>query len=279
MIEQERLGVVEWGGVGGALEDGESLEECARREAREESGLTIRLERLIRVSEFWNDGHLTGVGFLFLGAPDPWPQEVRLAPFDGITRLLSYRWCTRDEVDTLPRWRYDITHTAWPPDIEVPRIDRIDATPTVRIRRGRPDEAEPLTDLARRAKAHWGYDAGFMARASAEIAISAAAVVDHEVWVLEDASGRVIGFHRVITGDPAILEDLWVEPSAIGQGHGRLLWEHAVAVGRAAGATAIELDADPNAVGFYERMGAVCVGETPSTITPGRTVPRMRLEL
>ena len=31
------------------------------------------------------------------------------------------------------------------------------------IRRARPDEADALTALATRAKAHWGYDAEFMA--------------------------------------------------------------------------------------------------------------------
>jgi hypothetical protein len=41
----------------------------------------------------------------------------------------------------------------------------------------------------------------------------------------------------------------------------------------------MELDADPNAVGFYERMGAEVVGETPSRIMPDRTLPRMRVTL
>ena len=146
------------------------------------------------------------------------------------------------------------------------------------IRRARPDEADALTALATRAKAHWGYDAEFMARVIDAMTISAADIEAHQVWLLEDASGRVVGFHRVIPGDPAEVEDMWVEPDAMGHGHGRRLFEHAVAIARSLGASALELDADPNAAGFYERMGMERIGETPSTLIPGRALPRMRNE-
>lgn len=147
-----------------------------------------------------------------------------------------------------------------------------------RIRSARPEEAEQLSGLARRSKAHWGYDAEFLRRVTAELTIMPLAIAEHEVWVLE-ADGRVIGFHRVIPGDPAVLEDLWLEPEAIGGGHGRRLWEHAIGVARAGGASAMELDAEPNAMGFYERMGAVRVGVTASSVIPGRELPRMRVPL
>jgi hypothetical protein len=50
-------------------------------------------------------------------------------------------------------------------------------------------------------------------------------------------------------------------------------------VARACGASAMELDAEPNAMGFYRRMGAVRVGVTASTVVPGRELPRMRVPL
>ena len=136
-----------------------------------------------------------------------------------------------------------------------------------RIRRARPGEAGQLSGLARRSKAYWGYAAEFLERVAAELTIPPRAIAEHQVWVLE-ADGRVIGFHRVIPGEPAI-----------GAGHGRRLWEHAVEVARACGASAMELDAEPNAMGFYRRMGAVRVGVTASTVIPGRELPRMRAPL
>ena len=147
-----------------------------------------------------------------------------------------------------------------------------------RIRRARPDEADALTRLATRAKAHWGYEAGFMELVGDAMSLSEEDVEADEVWVLEDESGRPVGFHRVIRGDPAEIEDMWVEPDAMRSGHGRRLFEHAITVATAGGATAVELDADPNAQGFYERMGMRRIGETSSSLVPGRTLPRMRIE-
>jgi len=146
-----------------------------------------------------------------------------------------------------------------------------------RIRRAHRDEADALSALAFRSKAHWGYDADFLDRVRGAMTLHPEDVDRHEVWLAESADRTPIGYHRVIPGDPAELEDLWVEPSAIGAGVGRRLFEHAVEVARRGGATALEIDADPNAVGFYERMGAVRIGESPSTLIPGRALPRMRL--
>jgi len=127
MLEQERSGRIEWEGPGGALDGNESPSDCAVRETAEESGLKVRVERLLRVSEYWEGGQFVGIGFLFLTRPDPWPQEVQLLARDGLTRFLSYRWCTRAEVAQLePRWLYDITRSAWPPEITTPIFDRLD---------------------------------------------------------------------------------------------------------------------------------------------------------
>ena len=146
-----------------------------------------------------------------------------------------------------------------------------------RIRRARPDEADALSALAARSKAHWGYDTDFLERVRDAMTLRPEDVDHHEVWVLESTDGTPIGYHRVIPGEPAELEDLWVEPSSIGSGAGRRLFEHAVAVARGSSAAALEIDADPNAVGFYERMGALLIGETPSTLIPGRKLPRLRI--
>ena len=127
MLEQERAGRIEWEGPGGALEGDESPADCAVRETAEECGLIVRADRVLRVSEYWEHGRFVGIGFQYLAHPEPWPQEVRLQPQDGLTRFLSYRWCTRDEIDALEdRWRCDITRLAWPPDIQEPIFDRLD---------------------------------------------------------------------------------------------------------------------------------------------------------
>jgi GNAT superfamily N-acetyltransferase len=95
-----------------------------------------------------------------------------------------------------------------------------------------------------------------------------------------EADGTRIGWHRVrFDGDRAELEDLWVEPAFIGHGHGRTLFEHAVAVARRGGANRLEWDAEPFATGFYTIMGGREFARSPSAVVPGRTLPRMRLRL
>jgi 8-oxo-dGTP pyrophosphatase MutT (NUDIX family) len=91
IVQQEHDGIIDWGFNGGALEAGETIEECAVREAYEELGLRVRLLRLISLAQVIEDGGLKGVGFTFLAQPDPWPQEIRLGQ-EGETRFLTYRW-------------------------------------------------------------------------------------------------------------------------------------------------------------------------------------------
>ena len=148
-----------------------------------------------------------------------------------------------------------------------------------RIRRARPDEAGTLTALSRRSKAHWEYPPELMARFVEELVLTADEIREHDVWILESDSGTPLGYHRTTPGEPAILQELWIEPAAIGAGRGRRLLEHAIAIARSAGASAIELDADPNALPFYERMGGRVIGHTPSVAVAGRTLPRVRMDL
>ena len=150
-------------------------------------------------------------------------------------------------------------------------------TPT--IRRARPEEAPALRTLAHRSKAHWPYTADFLAAVESMLQLDPQDVSDHEVWVLEHGA-TVVGWHRVtLHGERAELEDLWVEPAAIGTGLGRLLFEHAVSVAERAGAGRLEWDADPYAEGFYQAMGGEEIGRSPSAAEEGRTLPRMRLAL
>jgi GNAT superfamily N-acetyltransferase len=76
-----------------------------------------------------------------------------------------------------------------------------------------------------------------------------------------------------------VLEDLFVEPDAIGTGVGRLLIEHVCRRAAGEGMTSLSIDADPNAEAFYLAMGAVRVGESPSQSIPGRLLPQLRLSV
>ena len=139
------------------------------------------------------------------------------------------------------------------------------------VRPARVDEAVALTELAMRSKAHWGYDDAFMAACRDELTIRE----DHIAHVdVAELDGQIVGMVRL---EPECVEDLFVEPTAIGTGVGRVLFRHVVRRAAAEGMARLSIDADPNAEGFYLAMGAVRVGESPSGSIPGRLLPRLEL--
>ncbi|MBL8155290.1 MAG: GNAT family N-acetyltransferase [Anaerolineae bacterium] len=142
------------------------------------------------------------------------------------------------------------------------------------IRRARPDEAEALTGLFWRSKAHWGYDEAFMARVRETLRITPEIIEQQHVYVLE-TDGRIAGFYALhVLPDRLHLEDLFIEPDQIGMGYGRRLFDHAVEVGRRLGYDSFTLESDPNAEEFYLKLGAIRVGEHESAI-PGRFIPHL----
>lgn len=134
-----------------------------------------------------------------------------------------------------------------------------------------------LAALALRSKAHWGYPPEFLDRFARGLGMSAEVLAANDVQVGE-SDGDVRGFYTLLyRPDRTVLDDLWLEPDEIGRGSGRALFEHARDRAAATGSRVLEWDADPHAVGFYERMGAVTVGRVDSPL--GRPLPVMRLTL
>ncbi|MCQ4082694.1 GNAT family N-acetyltransferase [Streptomyces sp. RB6PN25] len=145
----------------------------------------------------------------------------------------------------------------------------------VLIRPARVTEAEILSDLALRSKAHWGYDAEFLDACRDELTVVAGEVARRRATVA-DRDSRILGF-TTLEGQPptGVLGMMFVEPQVIGQGIGRLLFEHTIAAGRELGFAQLMIDADPNAEPFYRAMGAVRIGNVPSGSIAGRTLPQM----
>lgn len=148
------------------------------------------------------------------------------------------------------------------------------------IRRAHPAEASALSALALRSKAHWGYDAGFLAACRDDLTLTADDIATSTVYVV-DGEVSPLGFYRLLQQDDGVaeLDALFVEPGAMGQGVGKRLWQHAVATAATLGCSEIVLQSDPQAEGFYLAMGAQRAGESASTVMPGRMLPLMRFRL
>jgi GNAT superfamily N-acetyltransferase len=116
----------------------------------------------------------------------------------------------------------------------------------------------------------------------ANMSITAQQIAEAWVYVCEEADGRVLGFYHLRPSDApnsgSHLEDLFIEPDAIGKGYGKLLFDHAAALTRELGGYSFTLEADPNAEPFYLKMGCIRTGEHESSI-PGRFIPHMKYVL
>lgn len=143
----------------------------------------------------------------------------------------------------------------------------------------RPD-VEFLTDLAMRSKASHGYDAAFMEQCRAELTIHERTLDERDIWVAE-AQGRIVGFFGLDRPEDGVcvVNPIFVEPNLQQGGVGRALWQKLEERARFAEARAIGLDSDPNAVGFYEKMGCRIIGWSPSGSIPGRRLPKMEKPL
>ena len=149
-----------------------------------------------------------------------------------------------------------------------------------RVRNARAGEAASLTALCLRSKAHWGYDAAFMRLCVPSLTLKEEAIAEGRVLVATDGSGWAVGTVSVgRDGDDAELALMFVEPSAIGGGTGRLLFEAAVALARKLGYRRMTILADVNAAPFYERLGARFLRNEPSDAIPGRVLPFYEYDL
>jgi GNAT superfamily N-acetyltransferase len=118
-----------------------------------------------------------------------------------------------------------------------------------------PEEGARLREIAIAAKSHWGYDPVRVRDWAAMGDFSPAGLRKKDFYIAA-VGARVLGWAAAIDkGDVWWLDDLWIEPEWMGRGIGSRLFHHAADQGRRAGAVRMEWEAEPNALGFYERMG------------------------
>lgn len=141
-------------------------------------------------------------------------------------------------------------------------------------------ELPDLSELCLRSKAVWGYDAAFMAACRAELTLHPDDLTSSRIAVAEQA-GTVLGVVQVKPIGPAEadLTRLFIEPSAMRGGVGKVLFVWAVDAARSMGATRLIIEADPDAAPFYRRLGARDAGQAPSGSIAGRMIPRLVLDL
>jgi N-acetylglutamate synthase-like GNAT family acetyltransferase len=141
------------------------------------------------------------------------------------------------------------------------------------VRAARPEDDDRLRELTFESKSHWGYDHDLVRRWADELSFS-----DRERWVAE-SDGELLGWAGLLPPSEgiAVLDHLWIGPSCHCRGIGSRLFRLAADRARELGAARMEWGAEPNAVGFYEKVGGRSLRDHVSEW--GRVTPWMGLDL
>jgi N-acetylglutamate synthase-like GNAT family acetyltransferase len=142
------------------------------------------------------------------------------------------------------------------------------------VRAARAADEERLRELTLESKAHWGYDRDFVRRWAEGLTFEG----EQKRWVAE-VEGEIVAWGSLIppADGVAVLDDLWVDPVWMGHGLGARLFQLAADHARELGAQRLEWGAEPNAVGFYEKLGGRKLRD--HVTEWGRVAPWMGLDL
>ena len=137
-----------------------------------------------------------------------------------------------------------------------------------------PDDYERLRELTFESKAHWDYDREFVRRWADALSFE----TERERWVAQ-LNGEIVAWATLVppADGVVVLDDLWVDPAWMGRGLGSRLFRLAADRARELGAERLEWGAEPNAVGFYEKLGGRKLRDHVSEW--GRVLPWMGLDL
>lgn len=149
----------------------------------------------------------------------------------------------------------------------------------IRVRRAKPWEASVLTRITVASKRYWGYPEELLRLWESELTLAPSYIEKNEVYTAL-RGGEPVAVFALVDHDGVEweLEHLWIDPAHIGGGIGALLFREAVRLARAGGAKSLRIVSDPNAEGFYLRMGAARVGSVASR-PEGRRLPVLRFAI
>jgi GNAT superfamily N-acetyltransferase len=149
-------------------------------------------------------------------------------------------------------------------------------------------DAAILTNIAFSAKRHWPYPESYFTIWHKELTITCDYITAHTIYkIIRD--NTVAGFYSIVhnakdfySGEVFVqkgfwLEHLFIRPEYHNQGMGRMLTDHAKKVAKSQGIDALLIFVDPNAKGFYDKIGADFLYDSKSSI-PGRMIPVYKLK-
>ena len=157
------------------------------------------------------------------------------------------------------------------------------------IRQANQNEFKILTKISFSSKGYWEYPTDYFDIWNDELTITPEYIKENTVYVYE-IKNEILGYYsiielkenlevsRIVIPKGFWLEHMFILPKYIGYGIGTKLFTHIREICLSKKIPKLSILADPNAKGFYEKMGCQYQGEFPSTIHD-RTTPWLVLEV
>ena len=124
-------------------------------------------------------------------------------------------------------------------------------------------DAERLSQIAFAAKSYWNYPEEYLKLWKEELTITSAYIRKNTVLKAVNEQGKILGFGSIAFSaalDAYEIGHLWVNPKYIGTGVGHRVLNSLIQYAQKIGIKRLYSVSDPNAQGFYEKMGFVKTG-------------------
>jgi len=139
-------------------------------------------------------------------------------------------------------------------------------------------QTDQLRALARDSEAHWGYSSDFMARFDLTFNITPSFILENPVYAAWDGHAPLAFWGLKQDENDWELEYFYVAEHTLGKGYGQQMWRHMTDWCRSHAVASFHFVTSPQAIGFYEKMGAVQDGATHSSLD-GRPIPHFICKL
>jgi SAM-dependent methyltransferase/ribosomal protein S18 acetylase RimI-like enzyme len=141
------------------------------------------------------------------------------------------------------------------------------------------NEASELSRIAIESESYWGYDSDFMNKFKVMYQVTEEFIRKNPTFILYE-NDKIIGFYALsIKPEENTIEYFYIETQYIGKGYGEKMWTHLANYCKGHNIKDFTLVTSPEAKAFYEKMGAVHIGEVESTLKKGRKIPKLKCTL
>ena len=165
-------------------------------------------------------------------------------------------------------------------DISVSKATDLDSA-AIHFRSASAADLSLINKLMREGKSYWGYSSEGLDRFMSTFGIKDESYFQNGFgYIAQDSGGQDIGYYLFTIADGApMLDHFFLDTKIIGQGYGRVLWQHCVQQAKLKGWSEFTFWSDPNSLGFYEHMGAKKFAERPMVTLPGEFAPIMLFDI